>query len=385
MLDPQPRSSSVRIAPSIRQVLLPIGALFLLSRAVLLLIGVLTATQIAPPPEPVGHTLLSYLCRFDCGWFLGVAQHGYSTLDAVDQPGATNFGFYPFFPLLARIVSPFFGGNVFYAAVFVSNLCFYTALVYIYRYARLLNLEHAVALLSVALLCILPQSIVFSAAYSESPFLLLLVVAMFYLRRENYLVAAVAAAMLSATRATGVFFVVFALAWILRGGGMRALFAPWRAPEKLVPVLFAPLGLFVFWTYCFLTTGDAFASPSTMFHGWGWYFLSPWDNLSEMLHAGDLRFPFALLALGLLVGSFLLLRQGLYEEFFFCAALVLLMCSGAVVGSLFRYWLVLFPVWIAVARVLAPRPVLTAMTFSILALLNGLMMSAWTLQKFIAI
>jgi hypothetical protein len=385
MLHPEPMSSSVDTDPPIRRVLLPIAVLLLVSRAVLLLIGLLTMTQIASPPQATAQTALSYLCRFDCAWFLGIAQHGYLTLYAEDQPGATNFGFYPVFPLLIRAFSPLFGGNYFYAAVFVSNLCFYAALVYIYRYARLLGLEHAVALLSVALLCTLPQSIVFSAAYSESPFLLLLVVSMYYLRRGNYLVAAIAAAMLSATRATGILFVIFALAWIVRGGGARALFAPWREPEKLVPVLFAPLGLFVFWSYCFLTTGDAFASPNTMFHGWGWYFLPPWDNLPEMLRAGDLRSAFALTALGLLAGSLLLLRQGLYEEFFFCAALILLMCSSAVVGSLFRYGLVLFPVWIALARVLAPRPVLTAMTFSILALFNGLMTSAWTLQKYIAI
>lgn len=378
-------SSSDRTAPSFRQALLPIAALFLVSRAVLLLIGVLTATQIAPPPEPVGHTLLSYLCRFDCAWFMGVAQDGYSTLDAADTHGATNFGFYPVFPLLVRALLPLAGGDVFYAALFVSNACFYAALVYIYRYARLLGFGHAVALLSVALLCVLPQSFVFSAPYSESTFLLLLVVAMYYLRRENYVVAAIAAAMLSATRATGIFFVVFALAWVVRSGGARALLAPWRAPEKLVPLLFAPIGLFAFWAYCFLTTGDAFAGPSTLFHGWGWYFLPPWNNLAEMLRADDLRFAFALLAIGMLAASFLLLRQGFYEEFIFCAALVLLMCSGAIVGSLFRSWLVLFPVWIALARALAPRPVLTAMTLSMFAFFNGLMMSAWTLQRMIAI
>jgi mannosyltransferase PIG-V len=382
---PHAASSIVFAATAIRKVLLPIAGLFLLSRAILLLIGVLTASQIAAPAVVAGDTLLSYLCRFDCAWYLGVAQDGYSTVYAENQPGATNFGFYPFFPLLVRIVSPLFGGDVFHAALFVSNLCFYAALVYVYRYARLLGLERAAALLSVALLCILPHSIVFSAAYSESPFLLLLVVAMYYLRRENYLVAAIAAAMLSATRATGTFFVIFALAWIVRSGGVRALFTPWRAPERFVPVLFAPLGLFAFWSYCFLMTGDAFAGPHTMFHGWGWYFLPPWDNLAEMLQADDLRFAFALTALALLAGSLLLLRQGLYEEFIFCAALILLMCSGAIVGSLFRYWLVLFPVWIALARVLASRPLLAAMTFSILALFNGLMMSAWTLQKFIAI
>lgn len=367
-----------------REEYLPIAAMFLASRAVLLLVGVLTATQIAPA-SATGAPLLSYLCRFDCAWYLSVAQHGYSTIESADQPGATNLGFYPLFPMLVRVIATLLGTDVFHTAVAVTNVCFYVALVYVYRYARLLNLDHTAALLSAALLCVLPQSIAFSAVYSESPFLLLLVVAMFYLRRESYLIAGIAAALLSATRANGIFFVVFGSAWVIRNDGLRAFLAPWRTPEKFVPIVLAPLGLFLFWAYCFMTTGDAFAGPSSMYHGWGWYFSPPWETLPAMLRTNDTTAFFAMASLGLFACSWLLLRQGLYEEFALCAALILLMLSGAVVGSVFRYWLVLFPVWIALARVLAPRPVLAAMTFSVLALLNAMMMSAWTLQKIIAI
>ena len=230
------RARSVRMADSepgaswdaagySRHVLLPIGAIFLLSRAVLLLVGVLTSAQIAPA-EPASHTLLSYLCRFDCSWYLSVAQHGYSTVESSAQAGATNLGFYPVYPLLVRLVSGLFNSTPLHAAIAVSNVCFYVALIYVYRYARLLGSDHHAALLGTALLCVLPQSIVFSAAYSESTFLLLLAVAMFYLRREKYLIAGVAAALLSATRANGIFFIVFAVAWLVRSVGVRGLFTP---------------------------------------------------------------------------------------------------------------------------------------------------------------
>ena len=61
------------------------------------------------------------------------------------------------------------------------------------------------------------------------------------------------------------------------------------------------------------------------------------------------------------------------------------MMSAAVTGSLFRYGLVLFPLWIGLARELSSRPILSALTFSILALVNAMMMSAWTLHDIIAI
>jgi Gpi18-like mannosyltransferase len=369
--------------PRIRDVYFPIAAIFLVSRCLLLLVGVLTSALIASPP--VDPPLLSYLCRFDCSWYLSVAQHGYSAIESSNQPGATNLGFYPVFPLLVRSFSSLFGTDPFHTAIALSNVCFYAALIYVYRYARLLGADHNAALLSTGLLCVLPQSIVFSSAYSESTFLLLLAVAMFHVRRENYLVAGIAAALLSATRANGIFFIVFAVAWLIRSVGVRGLFAPWRAPEKIVPIVLAPMGLLVFWGYCFATTGDAFAGPSTMYHGWGWSFSPPWEALPAMLRSDDVAFFSGLSSLGLLACSLLLLRQGSYEEFAFCAALIVLMMSASVTGSLFRYGLVLFPLWIALARELAPRPVLAALTFSILAILNAMMMSAWTLHNIIAI
>ncbi len=351
----------------------------------MLLIGAVTTSQLAGTPESIHNSLVSYLCRYDCGWYMSVAQIGYTTVESASQPGATNFGFFPLFPLLIRFFAPLFAGNFLYAAVAVSNLCFLTALVYVYRYARLLDCDKTVALLTVGLLCIMPQSIAFSAAYSESPFLLLLVVAMFYLRRDQYLVAGIAAALLSATRANGIFFTVFALAWIIRRDGIGVLLKPWRAPDKFVPIVLAPIGLFLFWGYCFVATGDAFAHSTTELHGWGWQFVPLWRNLPIMLNADIATSASVLVSLAAFICSWLLLRQGLYEEFALCTAFFLLVWSATVIGSIFRYWLVLFPIWIAVSRALAPHPARLVMAFIVLALVNGMMMCAWTLQKIIAI
>jgi hypothetical protein len=367
------------------QMLLPIAAMFLASRAVLLLIATLTATHFAAAGTLGDASWISYLCRFDCNWYLSIATGGYSSVESTNQPGATNFGFFPLFPLLTRFFAPLFGGDFLAAATAVTNICFYAALVYIYRYALLLHLDRRVALLTVGLLCVMPQSIAFSAAYAESPFLLLLAAAMFYLRREQYLAAGIAAALLSATRANGVLFIVFAIAWVVRSDGFRALLTPWRTPEKYVPILFAPLGLFLYWGYCFIMTGDAFAHPSTEFHGWGWRFSAPWKGLRAMFRDDGVVRIAVLYSLGVFACAWLLIRQRLYEEFLLCGAFILLMWSGQMTGSIFRYWLVLFPLWIALARILAVRPATSAMTFSILGLLNGIMMSAWTLQNIIAI
>lgn len=357
--------------------------MFAVSRAVLILIVHISLLQFPPDPaiDYTGTGFLSYLCRWDCNWYLEIAAHGYSPVELGGKLGATTFTFFPLFPLLVRFVAPVFNGNYLLAAVVLTNACFLAALIYIYRYARLLQAGHVPALLAIGLICVMPQSLSFSAPYSESPFLLLLVIAMYYLRTERFLVAGIAAAMLSAMRPNGIFFLFFALAWIIRRGGVREFFAPWRAPERYVPIALAPLGMFVFMAYCFATTGDAFAHPSTEFYGWGWKFGLPWDNLRMLLRHDAAQQLAAFDAVGVLLCSLLLIRQGWHEEFVLCAALILLILSGQGAAAQFRYWLVLFPLWIAVARFLEPRPLVSAMTFAMLASINGLMTCAWAMQR----
>lgn len=371
-----------RLVRQLRGIFLPILAIFLASRAALIVVGLMTLAYLAPEGAPA-EPWTSLFCRFDCGWYMDIAAHGYSTAEDAAQPGATNFGFYPLFPLLVRIITPLFGGNALLAAITLTNMCFFVALLYVYCYVRLLRFNQQTALLTLAMLCVMPQSIVFSAAYSESPFLLLLVCAMYYLRSRQYLAAGIAAALLSATRANGIFFILFAVVWILENDGIRPFLKPWRTPEKFVPIVLAPAGFFLFAGYCLLSTGDAFAHPSTELYGWGWYFLPPWENLPRMLHSDASLATWC--GIGVSLCSLPLLRKKLYAEFALCASMILLIFSGSVSGSLLRYWLVLFPIWIGVASVLTNRPVASAMTFSVLSIINGMMMAAWTLQKLIAI
>jgi len=367
-----------------RFALLSIAMIFLVSRATLLVVADLSFTNLLQ--DSGGHAgWLSYLCRWDCGWYLSIAQNGYSSVEDPTQPGATNYAFYPLFPLLVRVIAPVFPGNYLLAAIVVSNICFLAALVYIYRYSRLLGYDQTSGLLAVALLCILPQSIVFSAVYSESTFLLLLVAAVYYTRTERYLAAGIFAGLLSASRANGIFFILFALVWAIRKDTLRGFLRPWQRPELYIPIVFAPMGLFFFLGYCFLTTGDAFAHSTSELYGWGWSFGPPWENLKVLLSAPGIGPLSVVIGMLVLACSTLLLQARRYEEFILCLALILLVWSGHAQASLFRYWLVLFPVWVAVAGSLSSRPIVSMMTFSVLAVLNGTMTCAWILQKLIAI
>lgn len=357
--------------------------LFLFSRALLLIVGLLTASSIDDVDGI--HEWLSLTCRWDCGWYMAIADHGYSTAIAAETRGATNYAFFPIFPLLMRGISYLTGWSLVTSGALISNLCFIASLVYVYRYSLQLGYARSTGLLAVALLCALPQSFVFSAVYTESLFMLLLIAAMFHMHRGDYWRAGLAAAVLSATRATGIFFLVFALAWIVRRYGVVELLRPWRRPEIFIPVLLTPLGLFAWWIWCYQTTGDAFAQPSTVGHGWGWnagFFL---ENLKGHFGADAKSRFWATSTLLVFAGSLLLLRLRLYEEFALCLGILLLLWSGQVPNSLLRYSIVLFPVWIALARCIDGRSLWVALVFSSFALINGFLMVAWTLGRVISI
>ncbi len=376
-----------RIAVDItRHPWIAILGLFMVSRGMLLAIGYLTVYTVEPDYfQTWDKSLVSLLCRWDCGWYLNLAESGYSANMSPDQPGATTLAFFPVFPMLMQAVHRLTGVGLMAAGVIVSNVAFVGALVYVYRYAIVLGGSTRAALLAVAILCFAPQSFVFSAVYTESLFMVLLAAAMYHLRMGQFFLAGVLAAILSAVRANGVFFLFFALFWLLRTHGIGMLAKPWQRPELFVPIVLAPLGLFCFWAYCYHLTGDAFAQASSVSHGWGWrsgFFV---DNLIAHYRA-DLHAQFWMLSsLAVFACSLLLARYRMWEEFGLCLLIFALLWSSQLPNSLLRYTIVLFPIWIAMGRFLEIRPIAATGIIGAMAMLDGFLMSVWTLRKLITI
>lgn len=141
-----------------------------------------------------GYLFVNYWGNFDGVHYLSIAQNGY-----VNQAV-----FFPLFPVLIKILS--LGRWYFGAAILISNLAFLFSLYYLYK-LLCLDYKKEKAWEVVTILLLFPTSFFFGAVYAESLFLLFLVLSFYLARRRKWLLAAISASLLVATRVVGIFII----------------------------------------------------------------------------------------------------------------------------------------------------------------------------------
>jgi hypothetical protein len=290
--------------------------------------------------------------RWDSGFYLNIATEGY----AFPKDHFANIAFLPVYPLLVY-GAQLLVGNVVLGAVLVSNLALWLALIVLYRLAAL-DFGEEVAARAIFYVAIFPTALYFSAAYTESVFLLAAVTSLYAARRGSWGLAALAGLLACATRLVGIVLVpVLFVEWAHQrwwGAGARAVGA-------LAP-LFVPAGLISY----LLFLGRAFGDPTAYMQA-----LSAWEREPQPfavaagsviraigsrspddILAGNLPLP-SMLDLGFIV-VFLVLGLAMLRNFrpsyglfvFFGAAVPAM--SGILI-SMPRYVAILFPAFIALA------------------------------------
>lgn len=371
--------------------------------------------------QGIFHLLFDPWQRWDGQWFLRIAQSGYFRNDG-------SAAFLPAYPWAVRTVSPLFGGDHLVAACLVSWLCFLAAL---WALERLLRLDHDAELgtSTLVLLVTFPTAMFFHAAYTESLFLLLSVMALGAARRGSWLLSGIAALGATLTRWTG-FGLVPALlveAWLQAAArerrdpvtlaelcsleGLRSLprIRVRAAISALIPVLALPIVL--------LVLGRAIGEPWGFTRAqrlWERRLAPPWVGLidgTRVLLPG--RPPYLdplpggfprlehylggfleahaynlLAALGGLALSFVALRRvrPSYAVWALSGVLLPLMTPSRLqpLQSMPRFLVVLFPLFLALAHVLRGRPLLTTCTIATFAALQGYCIARFALWYWVA-
>lgn len=259
------------------------GAVRLLAGIVLAF--VLSRTAIALLVQWGGFGVTDLACRWDCGWYLGIAEQGYALVPA-EGSGKANWAFFPLYPLAIRAVSWATGLAPVLAGLLVSNLAILAGTWAGARYLQRTR-PGAPVFWFVVFCAAGPYSFYFTTDYTEALFFALAAFAMLSWRQDRPLQAAVAAAFLSATRAVGVFLVLGFVADLVRRHGRSVIGTCLRDSRILLAILVCPLGLFLYIGFLTLHTGDGFAFSHVQ-AGWGHSFAEPFGRIAKALVMPDL-------------------------------------------------------------------------------------------------
>lgn len=218
--------------------------------------------------------------QWDSRWFLAIAEWGYDA----EGVRAAHVVFFPLYPLLIKLVE-LVVGNFFWAAIIVANVMSTAGLFMFYKLAKF-EFGKNVAWWSLVALMIFPTAYIFSASYTEGPFLFLAVSSFYWARQRKWGVAGMFGCLAALTRLVGVLlFPALLIEWFLQrkeSGGKDRLGLLW--------LLLIPGGL---WVYLLLNI-DLFGSPLAFVNyagAWGKSLAMPWVGwLARWRSIGD--FPF---------------------------------------------------------------------------------------------
>ncbi len=303
------------------------------------------------------HLFWDTFARYDAGWYRGIASQGY----VYGAGGRNNLAFFPIYPLLMRAGGWLLGGrqqDFYFAGIVISWLAFAAAMTMLYRLA-LLDLPRGAALRAVIYAAVFPFAYFFGMVYSESLFLLALVTAAYGFRTRRWLVGALAGAVMTGTRVTGV-MAIPGLAWLgWRAAGGDAVIRL----KALMGAAACATGIVGYSFYNYAVSGTPFAWYQSITY-WGYHpGGNPVSGLFALLQALAFRpYPFlalermapydtlnALAALGSLVLVPLVWRRfNAGYALVIVAGLLLPLSSGQFEG-LGRYCSVQFPIALALA------------------------------------
>jgi hypothetical protein len=214
-------------ARRLRDGLRPCLAVFLAARIGLSLASVVAVGLIEPlppvdvpgragPPATTGwHNLIDGTERQDAAWYLRLAEEGWSPAD----PSAA---FFPLYPLAVRVVSWILPGDDLLAALLVSNAAFFGVLLVLFALTAE-SFGERIARRAVAVAAIFPTAFFFLAPYSESLFLLFVLLAFRAVRRDRWTEVAAFGAAAALTRSAGILLVpAFAIETLRPGIPARA-------------------------------------------------------------------------------------------------------------------------------------------------------------------
>ncbi len=286
--------------------------------------------------------IINYWVRWDGPHYIDIAKNGYQT---VGEP-ALFIVFYPLYPLFIKIAT-LVTQDYYFSSILVSIIGCFIASVLLYELV-ILDFSKRISLLSVWFLNIFPTAYFLQASYSESVFLSVSLAAIFFLRKKAYVKSGLFGFLSTLSRINGmlllpVIFLESKINW-----------------KSLITFLMISLG---FLTYLFINL-LLFKNPlyfqQPLLSNWYKKFEFPWVSLQNLINSfagfkGQGYYIFTISELIsiiflFLISLFVLLRVRKSYGVYMFLNLILFTSTGFIMSTP-RYSLVLFPIFIALAKI----------------------------------
>ena len=360
--------------------------------------------QAMPPSGGLAQYLTAPWWRWDTIWYLKIAEHGYADY------GTTAF--LPLYPLLIRGLGVLLGGHLLLAALLISTIASFGALLCLYRLAEKLSQVPQVAPWTVLAAVLLPVSFFLMAGYTEAVFLWLTFGALLAWMEGRWGWFALLAALATLTRHQGILLALLAVPlclralWeMLRKRSARAAWgAQMRLLEKALAVGLAGPVAYLGWVLVvgLLLRAPLPWEPLAASNGWNLHYT--WPGAGIVADLSMLVQPALAVRLGLGLSTLLLdalaaLLTGaallvvarrlppellLYAWAMWCLALVKVQSQGLTVSAA-RYLLPLLPLAILPGELLARgRPWLRLTWVACWGLPLLLLIAAFVLNDWVA-
>ncbi len=331
------------------------------------------------------NVFLDVWARWDSGFYLTIIERGYEFV-----PGEmSNAAFFPLFPLLTSVMNSF-TDNILLAGVLVSHLMLFLSLLFIYKLAKF-EFDAGTARRSIYYIAAFPTAFYFSAFYTESTFLFVSVATVYFARRRMWAWATLFAMLATVTRIIGLgVWGIVGLEWLrLHGWTLSTAYQKqaWlnlldglrKDWANLLLICSAPLGVASHMLFLSRAVGDPIAFWSVQ-SAWGREDLGPiaivlrdvTPLFSQNFLAGDIWWH-VIFDVGSLFLVLLLvwpIYKQLGEGMAIFALLGMLIPASSGSGSLMRYIVVLFPVFIILGKWGQREPVDRMLTIGFSVLLG---------------
>ena len=313
--------------------------------------------------------------------YIDIARYGYSATP-LNTAGMANYAFFPLYPVLISLVAIVVGNHA-VAGLVVSNICLAVACVYIYRYVSLdSDSDTATARRAIKYLILFPVAFLFSAVLTESLFVMLSVMCLYYARRGNWAVAGILGFLVPLTRLPGLAILLPLAYEYLR---QHVTWPAERRPDlcgiikpELLALALPPLGLGLWAAYNYCLTGDLLGFIHIQATWGGRFALPPVELLSRLDISSGYVFTGAIATIAALAIMILFYKKVDFGAWLFGITLICIpLLSVQSCYSMIRYLAVVFPLCIIAAKVTKDRRIDIWLSI-LLILLQAVLFAFWT-------